>query len=164
MHFRIEQRIDHPLGDVEAALLDPAFLTELARLPRLGGIELLDQSRQGEVVRRQVRYAFAGDLPGAVTAVVDPARLTWVEDATIDLATHVTEFVIRPDHYADRLRSRGTFTLEEEGDGTLRVAEGELKVSFPLVGGRVERAIVSGMREHAEVEAGALDRWIAQPR
>jgi hypothetical protein len=40
------------------------------------------------------------------------------------------------------------------------VAEGDLRVRFPLVGGRVERAIVSGLEEHAELEAQVMTRWL----
>ena len=160
MRFRIEQRVPGPVDAVEAALLDPAFLERLATLPKLGRPELLDQQVAGDIVTQRVRYAFAGELSPAVTAVVDPKRLTWVEESTTDRRTHRTEFVIHPDHYGSRLRCSGTFTLQEAGDEVLRVAEGELKVSFPLVGGKVERAIVSGLEEHAELEARVLREWL----
>lgn len=162
MRFRIEQRLPASVEAVEAALLDPAFLDELARLPRLGRPELVADQRDEDLVEREIRYRFAGELSGAVTAVVDPDRLTWIEESQLDRATHVTQWVIRPDHYADRLRCSGTFTLIADGEATRRVAEGELKVSFPLVGGRVERAIVSGMEEHAAAEAAALADWLAK--
>lgn len=162
MRFRIEQRLPASVEAVEAALIDPTFLDELARLPRLGRPELVADQRDGDLVEREIRYRFAGELSGAVTAVVDPDRLTWIEESQLDRTTHVTQWVIRPDHYADRLRCSGTFTLIADGEGTRRVAEGELKVSFPLVGGRVERAIVSGMEDHAEAEAAALIAWLAK--
>jgi hypothetical protein len=162
VRFSIEQMLPGPLAAVEQALLDPGFLERMAALPKLGQPRLLDQQEHGDSVRRRVRYAFAGDLSPAVTAVVDPAKLTWVEDATIDRATHRTTFRILPDHYANRLRCDGTFRLEEVPGGVRRVAEGELRVTFPLVGGKVERAIVSGLREHAELEAAALRHWMTQ--
>jgi hypothetical protein len=162
MRFRITQRFDAPLEDVEAALLDPAFLANLGELPKLGRPQLLDVADQGGLVRRRIRYAFAGQLSSAVTAVVDPAKLTWVEDSTTDRGAHRTTFRILPDHYADRLTASGTFALEAAGAGSRRVAEGELRVRFPLVGGRVEKAIVSGMEEYAAAEAGAITNWLAQ--
>lgn len=169
MRFRIEQRLPGPIAAVEDALLDPAFLDRLASLPKLGRPELLDQQVDGDRVRQRVRYAFAGDLSPAVTAVVDPERLTWVEDVTLDRRTHRSEFTIVPDHYGSRLRCSGTFTLTDDpddpgGPGVLRVAEGELKVSFPLVGGKVERAIVSGIEEHAAREAEVLREWLSGTR
>jgi hypothetical protein len=161
VQFRFEQVFPGPLERVEAALLDPAFLERMAELPKLGRPALLDQQESPGTVRRRVRYAFAGELSPAVTAVVDPAKLTWVEDATLDRGTHRTTFRILPDHYANRLRCSGTFQLQDVPGGVRRVAQGDLRVSFPLVGGKVERAIVSGLREHADLEAAALRDWLA---
>ena len=162
MRFSLEQVFPGPLERVEAALLDPAFLSSLASLPKLGAPQLLDVTENGTTVRRRVRYRFTGDLSPAVTAVVDPAKLTWVEDAVVDRSTHRTTFRILPDHYANRLKCSGTFVLSDVPGGVRRVLDGDLRVSFPLVGGKVERAIVSGLREHAAVEADALRGWMAQ--
>src|SRR5581483_1116557 len=162
MRFSVEQVLPGPVERVEAALLDPAFLTLMASLPKLGSPKLLALTENGTTVRRRVRYRFAGDLSPAVTAVVDPAKLTWVEDATVDRVSHRTTFRILPDHYGNRLKCSGTFRLEEVPGGVRRVLDGDLRVSFPLVGGKVERAIVSGLREHAALEADALRDWMAQ--
>lgn len=162
MRFSVEQVFPGPLERVEEALLDPAFLSSLATLPKLGAPELLDVAENGSSMHRRVRYRFTGELSPAVTAVVDPAKLTWVEDATIDRSTHRTTFRILPDHYGSRLRCSGTFVLTDVPGGVRRVLDADLRVSFPLVGGKVERAIVSGLREHAALEADALRDWMAQ--
>lgn len=165
MRFRISQTFDGGLVEVQEALIAPAFLERLASLPKLGRPELLDQRREDDLVHQRVRYAFAGDLNAAARAVLDPARLTWVEESTLDRATHRTTFRIVPDHYADRLSCDGTFVLSEDGGAaTTRVAEGDLRVKMPLVGGKVERAIVSGLQEHAELEADVLREWLQESR
>ena len=162
MHFRIEQLFDAPLLDVEDALIDPAFLASLAALPKLGRPTLLDQQPEGRLLRQRVRYAFAGDLSSAVRAVVDPERLTWVEDSTMDRARHHTSFRIVPDHYAHLLRAAGTFQLDPEGPTACRrVAEGDVQVAVPLVGKKVEAAIVSGLTEHARAETEIMHEWLA---
>ena len=162
MRFSVEQVLPGPVERVEDALLDPEFLSSMASLPKLGAPQLLDISENGSTVRRRVRYQFTGDLSPAVTAVVDPAKLTWVEDASVDRVSHRTTFRILPDHYGSRLKCSGTFRLDEVPGGVRRVLDGDLRVSFPLVGGKVERAIVSGLREHAALEADALRDWMAQ--
>lgn len=163
MRFRLEQRFASPLADVEDALTDPAFLARLASLPNLGGADLLRREVDGDLVHLDVRYAFAGTLSSAVTAVVDPDKLTWVDAATFDRAAHRSEHRIVPDHYGGRLTcSYAASITPADVDGSRRIVEGELKVHFPLVGGRVERAIVHGMEEHARLEAAALDDWIAE--
>ena len=161
MRFRIEQRFDHPVDAVEGTLLDPEFLVWMAGLPKLGRPELLGREEEATAVTMRVRYAFAGELSSSVRRVVDPARLTWVEHSTTDRQTHRATFRILPDHYAAMLRCQGTFVLAPSPTGSTRVAEGELRVSVPLVGSKVERAIVSGLEEHALAEALLVDTWLA---
>jgi hypothetical protein len=160
VQFTLEQRFTSSLDAVEAAFVDPALLAELATLPQLGRPELLKQVDDGDTVRQEVRYAFVGQLAPAVTRVVDPARLTWVELSELDRATHVTTFRIDPEHYADRLSCSGVVTLEQGSDGTRRVVAGDLRVRVPLVGSRVERAIISGLRDHASDEARVVQAWL----
>jgi hypothetical protein len=162
LQFRLEQRFSAPVDAVEAAFLDPALLAELASLPQLGRPELLSATVVGDVVTRQIRYAFTGDLSPAVTRVVDPDRLTWVEHSELNRATHRGAFRIRPDHYADRLTCAGTIAFEPAGAGSLRVVEGDLRVRFPLVGAKVERAIVAGLRDHAAAEERVVQARLAR--
>lgn len=160
MRFRVEQSFSAPLGDVEAAFTNPALIEHLATLPKLGHPTMLEQRRDDSQVFQRVRYAFAGQLSSVVTAVLDPARLTWVEESTHTFATHSTRFEILPDHYADKLRCGGQLQLEADGRGCRRTAEGDLTVPVPLVGRKVEAAIVSGLQEHADAEAEVLSRWL----
>lgn len=163
MHFEIEQRFDAPRATVEAAYVDPALFAVLASLPRIGRPELLEQERLDDGrVRQRVHYQFTGDLSGAVRRFVDPARLSWVEDTVFDPGAHRSDVRVVPDHYGGMLESHLTITYGDDGgrDVTVRRAVGELRVHVPLVGGKAERAIVSGMREHAAVERDAVQRWL----
>jgi hypothetical protein len=162
--FRIDQRIPAPLAAVEAALLDRDFVAATADLPKLGAPELLELQRDGDRAHQRVRYRFTAQLSGAVTRVVDPAKLTWVDDARYDLTSHTSRHRILPDNYADRLQASYDVVLESLGDSTRRLVTGELTVHVPLLGGRVERAIVDGLEEHANAEAELLGRWIAERR
>lgn len=163
MRFEVIQRYRSSADVVERAYADEALYPTLVGLPKLGGIELLDQTRDGDEVRMRARYRFTGHLPGAVTAVVDPERLTWVQESTHDLGTGRATFVLLPDHYPDRLSASGTYAVEAHGDRSRRVVRGELKVRAPLVAGRVEKAIVSGLQEYLEAEAPKVDTWIDRP-
>jgi Protein of unknown function (DUF2505) len=161
--FRIEQRVDAPVDAVEAALVDAGFVAATADLPKIGGAQLLEQRRGGQHVRQRIRYRFTGELSAAVTAVIDRDRLTWIDDADHDLGAHRSEHRIVPDHYRDRLQASYATRLQPDGGGTRRVVTGSVKVRMPLVGGRVERAIVTGLEEHARGEAGLLSRWLRAP-
>ncbi|HEX6311036.1 MAG TPA: DUF2505 family protein, partial [Acidimicrobiia bacterium] len=119
--------------------------------------------RDGERVHQRIRYRFTGDLSSAVTRVVDPDRLTWVDEAEHDLAARTSDHRIVPDNYADRLAATYAMQIHPDGtgDSSRMLVTGTVKVRMPLVGGRVERAIVSGLGEHAAAEAELLGRWLA---
>jgi len=51
-------------------------------------------------------------------------------------------------------------TLGAVDGATRRVIEGDLRVRFPLVGSTVERAIVSGLADHAAAEEEAVQAWL----
>jgi hypothetical protein len=162
MEFTVEQVIPGPLDAVEDAFVDPAFLARLAQLPSFAGVELLDQQVDGDVVRQRVHYAYVGELSSAVTAIVDPAKLSWVEESVHDRTAHRADCRILPDHYANRLECSYVVRLTAQGDATRRTAQGDLRVHVPLLGGRAERAIVGGLRDHAEREAAAITAWLAE--
>ncbi len=160
MRFELTQRYGASAEQVTAAYADPDLYPTLVGLPKLGGIEVLDHTASPTNAVLRIRFRFTGDLPGAVTAVIDPHRLTWVQETTHDLAAGSTAFRLVPDHYPDRLKASGRFLVATDGEGARRVVTGELKVRAPLVGGRVEHAIVSGLEEYLVAEAPAVDAYL----
>ncbi len=160
MRFTAEQRFTAALEAVEAAFVDPSLLAELATRAELGRPVLLQQVDRGFSISQQIRYAFTGHLSPSVTRVLDPGRLTWVEESELDRGSHRTAFTIRPDHYADRLSCSGTVSLTTVDGGTRRAVDGDLTVRFPLVAAKVERAIISGLQDHAAVEARFVQAWL----
>jgi hypothetical protein len=164
MRFEIEQLIAGPVDAVARVYTEPRFYELLGELPKLGRPELLERREVGSVVDLSVRFRFTGNLSPAVTRVVDPARLSWVEESVHDLEHHTVTFHMKPDNYADRLRFEGSYRFEPVGDRqTRRVAEGEVAVRVPIVGRAVEGAIVSGLREHLAAEVEVVQRLVGEP-
>lgn len=162
MRFQLSQRFAHPAPEVDETYANPDLYPTLVGLPKLGHIEVLRHRQDGHTAHFSIRFAFTGHLPPAVTAVVDPERLTWVQESVHDLSTGITRFTLVPDHYPDRLSASGTATIEPQASGSRRVVAGELKVRALLVAGKVEQAIVSGLEEYLVAEAPAVDRYLDQ--
>jgi hypothetical protein len=161
MRFEIEQTFTGPPEAVSRIYTEPRFYEVLGELPKLGKPEVIDRREDGSVVHLQVRFRFTGNLSPAVTRVVDPARLTWVEESIHDLDGRSMTFRMKPDHYPDRLRSEGSAIYEAAGDGgTRRINQGEVTVKVPLVGRSVEGAIVSGLAEHLAAEVEVVERLL----
>lgn len=157
MRFRIEQHLPGSVDDVIDALLDDGFVASMGALPKIGKPELLDQRTETDFVIQRVRFRFTGELSGAASAVLDTAKLSWVAETTYDLRARQASFRIVPDHYGNRLTCTGMHRFVRVTESTsARLVEGELKVSYPLVGRVIERALVSGLEEHLAAEADLL--------
>lgn len=162
MRFEIEQEIAGAPDDVARVYTEPGFYEALGDLPKLGEPEVLERREDGGVVHLAVRFRFTGNLSPAVTRVLDPAKLSWVQEADHDLANGRVTFRLDPDHYADRFRASGSTRYEAGRAGTTRrLTEGEVAVRAPLVGRAVEGAIVSGLRDHFAAEIAVVQRFLA---
>ena len=162
MDFRTENLLHADPDAVLGAYADPDLVDGLGPLAPLSAGELIDHSRDGDIVHLEVRYAYQGDLPAAASRLVDPEMLTWVLATDVDLTRRRSFLVLHPDHYPDRLRARAVERFEPAPlGGTSRITEGRLAVQMFLVAKAVERALVSGLEEWLANEAVAIDTWIA---
>ncbi len=160
MRFSIEQRFAADVDSVARAYADPALYAALVGLPKLTQPEVVGHEVDGDTVVLQVRYRFGGELSSAAKAVIDPARLTWVERSTHDLAARTATFTMVPDHYGDRFRCTGSYRFEAANGGCRRRGEGDVRVKALLVGGAVEGAIVSGLKEHLVDEVAVVEAFV----
>lgn len=163
MRFSVEHRFAAPLAAVEHAMTDPEFFAELRDLPGIEAPALLDRRDRPGSVELDVRYVFSGDLPSVARRVLGRGELAWVQRSTVDLERHRTEFTIVPESHADLLTCAGVYLLRPGSppEHTVRTISGELRVRVPVLGGRAERAIVGGLVERLDAEAGALERWLS---
>ncbi len=164
MRFTVEQRFGTDADETARAFTEPELYAGFADLPKVSVPEVLGCEADGDVVRLRIRYRFAGQLSSAARAVIDPAKLSWVDESTHDLARRHVRFVLRPDHYGERFRCSGEYRIEPDGDGCRRHATIDVKVSAPFVGGAVERAIESGLREHLADETRVVEAYLAARR
>lgn len=163
MRFTLTQEIEGDADAVAGALVDPDLIARMDELPALAAVRLVGQERDGEVVDQRVWYRFEADLSAAVRAVVDPARLSWTEVSTFDLRAHTGEHRIEPEHYGHLLSGAYSSRLDARPGRSRRVRrviEGGVRVRVPLVGGRVERVIVDGLRDNAAAQARLLSEWL----
>jgi hypothetical protein len=160
--FRIIQRIPAGRAAVEALLVDADFVAATSDLHPLTDCRLLDVDVSGPRWSTRVHRRFEASLPAAVTAVIDPRRLTWVEETTYDPRRHEGEHRIVPDHYAKLLGCSYRTEIHEDGDHSTRVATGTLRARVLLGARPVERAIVSGLEEYAAAESDLLAVWAAR--
>lgn len=160
MRFEISQGFRHDPRPVDEAYADPALYPTLVGLPNLGNMRVLSHEREGERAQLRVHVRFVREFSPAVAAAIDPDKLSWVQESSHDLAAGTTVFRFVPDNYADRFSASGRTVIAGHLDGARRTLSGEVKVRAPLVGGRVEKAIVEGLEEYLAAEAALVDRFL----
>jgi hypothetical protein len=166
MRFTIEQQFDVPAEQVIAAFADPDLYPSLQGLTKVDTPEVLSARADGDHVHLQLRMRFIADLSAAARAVIDPAKLSWVQDEHYDLDQLTATIRFLPDNYADRFSCTGTHRFVAASvsppASSLMRTQGDLKVRAPLVGGQVERALVSGLDEHFAEMQPLVAAWMSR--
>ncbi len=162
MQFRLEHRYRAEPEAVARAYADTALYAAVRAGSKLAPPEVLERRDDGDDVELCIRYRFIGELSPAVRAVLDPARLTWVDESTHDLVARTVAFRLVADHYADRFSCAGTYRFEADGAGTVRHTQAELKVRAPLVGSKVERVLVGDLSTHLAAEIPGVEAFLTR--
>jgi len=161
MNFSLTQTFAAPVAEVVRLYADPSFLSSLPPTAGLDTPVLLDHERTGDLVILRWQHRYVGDLPGGIHRFVDPGRLSWVEETTLDLVAATARSTLRPDSYADMIRTTVAARYGPTGTGAERTVEGSVRVRIPLVGPKAERAIVGGLSDYLVAEAAAAGTRLA---
>lgn len=143
---------------VFSTLVDEAFLT--ARLRDIGGkgAALLDHRVEGDTAAYRLRQGVdASRLPGAVKSIINGDLVVEREErwhgsesagkATISgVPAHIT--------------SRGQLTAR--GTGCELLTRAEVKVSIPLIGGKIEKVVAEQVTKLLAAEAEYAEKWLAE--
>lgn len=161
MRFDLVHQFRYPAARCAQAFADPTLYPWFAKLPKVAVPEVLSREADARSVRMRIRYRFGGDLNAAARAVIDPGKLTWIDESVHDLDAASVSFTLRPDHYDRQFRGQGEYRFVDTDAGCRREASIEIKVSFPVVGRAVENAIAAGLREHLDDEVGIVEQFLA---
>ncbi|WP_436492613.1 DUF2505 domain-containing protein [Actinokineospora sp. HUAS TT18] len=164
MGSRIEHRagFTRPAAEVHAAFVDRAFLDE--RLSRLGGknAELLDYTANGAGVTFKLRQGVPAEkLPSVVRTLIKGDLIverveSWRPDgAAFGGTTSATVSAVPGD-------IKGTFRLADTGGGSEWSTTGDVKVSVPFIGGKIESVIAEQVTKLLAAEAEFAAEWLSE--
>jgi Protein of unknown function (DUF2505) len=151
MRMHLEQHYDADVETVFGLLTDAAYVTRMYLA--IGGTDVaVDNSEQAHgacelVVKRTVTV----DLPGFAKRVMQPSNTTvqtetWA--AADDLGNRVCTYTVEVQGIPSRIA--GNTTLSAHAGGTKQEIRAEVKVSIPLIGGRLEKfAVETGTKDLA---------------
>lgn len=160
MQLRHEITYDAPADAVFEMLSDPAFRERSC--DAMGVLDReIDIQRTGAGMRVRIDQvqptagvpSFAKKFAGETTRAIQSE--TWEDSrhATLEVDTPG-----KPSHI------RGTLTLTESGGRTTETFEGEIKVSVPLIGGKLESLVADLFRSGMDNEHKAGVAWLGGDR
>jgi len=153
MRMQVTHHFDADVDTVFALMSDPDFISR--KYADQGATEIQVDSDQREsgptvVSRRKVTV----DLPGFAKKVMSPANTVVQTDEWARAAgdgSRVCRYSVEVQGVPSRID--GTVTLSADDGGTRQDVEAEVKVSIPLLGGKMEKFAVDSGRKSLEAEA-----------
>jgi hypothetical protein len=99
-------------------------------------------------------------IPGFLQSVVKSTGYTEIDD--MDWGTNVMRIQIETAMFKDRFQMHGDYIVSplDGGKRTRREFKGEVKVSVPLIGGRIEKFMMEQLRDSYDLAARTTRRWI----
>jgi len=157
MRVRHQMHYQAPPDEVFEMLSDPEFREEVCTEIHSTGVRVeidrLGSSMNVLVVHRQGTEeipSFAKKMVGE--EIVIEQHETWQTPTRAELEITTPG---KPGHL------RGTIVLEPDGEGTLETLEGDLKVSVPLIGAKIEGLVAGLMISAMEAEERVGRRRLA---
>lgn len=158
----MEHRYDAAPDAVFAMLSDPAYLR--AKLETTGALEydvLECEATPDGGFRIVTQRTVQADIPGFAKKVFKPTNtLTQIEDwQPPSGGTRAGTWRIETKGVP--VSTSGTSRVEPAGGGTVQHIEGRIKVSVPLIGGRLERFVFDQAKETLDAEEDFGQKWLA---
>jgi hypothetical protein len=144
MRFEHEMRYDAAPDAVFAMLGDTSFREEVSREQELTGCTVRIDATDGSMSVDIAQTRSADGIPGFARKFVgDEIHINQREEwsSATDAVLEVT-IPGKPGHL------KGAVTLRPDGQGTVHTVSGDLKVSIPMVGGKIE-ALIAELLHHA---------------
>jgi len=162
MKMRVAHHFDADVETVFALMSDPDFC--MRKYADAGATDIqVDSDQRDDGPRLVSKRKVTVDLPGFAKKVMQPTNTVQQTDewAPADSdGSRVCRYKVEVQGVPSRID--GTVTLTGEGNGTRQEVEAEVKVSIPLLGGKLEKfAVDNGIKaldHEAEFTAKELSR------
>ena len=113
-------------------------------------------------IRRQIKIVPQRDLPGAIRTLVK-GDLGYIEHNVYLKGQDSMDVRIEPTLMKDRFKMNGVFRVVTLRPGRIRREfVGTLDVSVPLLGGQVEKVVMSDVQKSYDQAAVVTARWITE--
>lgn len=161
MQFQHRHPFRYPAQQVWDLLMTETYDQDSARVSGLTRQQLSDEVVDGCRFRR-IQVTSNKTLPGFMAKVIRADRLTYTLEERYAASERRMDWTVIPMAVSDKVVATGTFEITPSPHGCERLVSGRIRVSIPLVGGKIERAIADELQASYAKTAVFAESWLAE--
>jgi hypothetical protein len=161
MNFNFGHDFDIDVANYWKIFLSPEFnqdmfLNEL----KMREYNVLEMKDDGKTMHRVQKLEPANPVPSFLQSIIKSTGYTEIDD--LDWSRNVMKVKIETAMFKDKFSMSGDYAVLplDGGKRCRREFRGEVKVSVPLVGGKIEKYMMEQIRDSYDVAARCTRRWI----
>lgn len=152
--------------DTDAAGLWELFNSDAfeSRLEEVSGVRMrtLEVREEGDIEVRTIESVSKKELPGFMASALGAKHLTYTQTNRLDRKANRLQWKVVPMALADKVTAEGTTVVTEQDGRSVREIEGEITVRIPLIGGRIEKAILQEVERSYDRAAKLAQQILAE--
>lgn len=159
MKVKVEQEFEYPLETLLRAREER--YKHLDKFPELKNVTIVEENREGGVLRQVRHISIAESMPAALASVMPADAAKLIESSEFQETDHVHTFEVIPGGGLDIFKITGIskyYTLDEKRSG--RNYEIEIKSKVFLAGPMIEGAIADVYRKNLEKDKTSIANFI----
>ena len=163
MNFSFVHEFDiDPQGFWDMFFSQP-YEEELYKRLKMRSRTVLEHKDEGNIVRRTQRMEPELAVPSWASSVIKDTGYT--EYDVLDKASSKMSVRIEPMLMKERFQMTSTFTVTALGPGRCRREfAGDIKISVPLLGGKIEKLMIEQLREAYDTAAQVTREWLSKKK
>ena len=110
----------------------------------------------------RIRFTPERELPRAVAKLIGNSKLVYDQESRLDRGAGILEWRVIPQVLADKVTAQGTMRIVPAPGGCERIVTGEVSVRVPMLGGRIEKTILSNVTDSYDRAAEVIAELVAE--
>lgn len=160
--LKIDIRHDFPC-DCETywrSFTDPAFIARMESLTNMERTVLSEETLDDGTVKRLQRFQTQVNLPAPAAMALGIKQLYYDQESLTDAARFHVGWKVIPPAIPEKIKAAGTLVVEATDTGCRRIVEGDVRVTIPMMGNRIETMVVEMLGKSYDASARLRLKWL----
>jgi len=164
MNFSFVHEFDIDPTGYWKLFLAPDFNKDMFGELKMKEYKVLEEKDDGKTYHRVQQCEPSTPVPGFLQSMIKSTGYTEYDD--MEWGTNKMHIRIDTAMFKDRFKMEGDYivTALDGGKRCRREFKGEVKVSVPLIGGKVEKFMMEQLRDSYDIAARVTRRWIEKAK